>query len=141
MGFSLSDAFDFEKFALGDIWDRIKDNPEQLLLGAATPVGAELWGGLLGKDFEPFVNEFGGPTDSTIQNAQASGVDTGSAQGLHNVAEGVASIYAGNYFGNQLGGFDPTGLLGGGQQPVDNTAHMQALELERRKRQSARGLL
>lgn len=137
---SLSDALSFEKFQLGEWWDRIKDNPETLLLGAADPFGAKLWGGILGKDIEPLVNEFGGPTDSTFQGAKDAGINTGTAQGAHDVAQGVASIYAGNYFGNQLG-FDPSGLLGGGQQPADNTAHAQAVELERRKRAASRGLL
>lgn len=168
---SLSDALSFERFQLGDWWDKIKDNPEQLLIGAGDPFSAALWGGITGKDYEPFVNALGGPQGSgflglgenggVYERAQNAGINTDTAGGLHNAAELVAASYAGGYGSGQLSNYTGgqnfdifggdssilnnadqlSGLLGGGQQPVDNTAHAQAVELERRKRASARGLL
>jgi len=126
-------ALDFERFQLGRWWDQIKDNPEQMLLGAATPVGAQLWGGLLGKDYEPLVNMWGGPTDSTWNAAAEQGVDSGDARNAHAVAEGIAKLYTANYFGG-----DPSGLLGGQQQTPDNTSTLLAMEQEKRKREIAK---
>lgn len=113
---SLSDALGFEAFQLDRWFNQIKDNPEQLLLGAGDPLSAKLWSEITGKDFEPFVNEFGGPTDATFQEASDAGINTGTAGDLHGVAQGVASIYAGNYGANQLGG------LFGGSNPASGAS-------------------
>lgn len=126
-------ALDFERFQLGRWFDQLKDNPEQLLLGAATPFGAQMWGGLLGKDYEPLVNMWGGPTDATWQAAEAEGVDSGDARNAHAIAQGISQFYAGNYFGG-----DPSGLLGGQPQTPDNTSTLLAMQQEKRKREAAK---
>lgn len=95
---------DFEAFNLSEMWKGIKENPETLLLGAADPFGAQLWGGILGKDIDPIINQWGGPADSTWTNAQAQGINTEGAAGAHAVAQAIAQAYAGNYFGNAIGG-------------------------------------
>lgn len=122
---SLSDALSFESFQLGDWWDKIKQNPEQLLIGAGDPFSASLWGGLLGKDYEPFVNALGGPqgggalglgdNGGVYGRAQDAGINTGTAAGLHNVAEAVSASYAGGFGSDALGGLGS----GGGTAGVD----------------------
>lgn len=97
-------VLDFELFNLKDMFGKSLDNPEQLLLGAATPVGAKLWGEILGKDFEPMVNALGGPQGSgflglgsggVFDRAREAGVSTGDASNIHNIAEVVAGGFAG----------------------------------------------
>jgi len=94
---------DFEKFQVKDVGRQIKGNKTnsflQFLLGGATPFGAKLWGKLLGRDFEPFVNEFGGPTDKRFDRADAAGVDTGFARDSHAVAKMIAAAYGANALG------------------------------------------
>ena len=110
------DALGFEKFQLSDWWRKAKKNPEQLLLGAADPWGAKLWGKVLGKDYEPFVDQMGGPYGgSTISafgkndggvygRAEAAGVDTKSAKGIHDAAHVLSALFAGGYGASALGG-------------------------------------
>ena len=106
----LGDVFDFEKFAFGDMLGQIKDDPERLLLGAATPIGSKVWGGILGKDWkdEPILDYFGGPASGTYDRAQAAGIDTKAGGQAHDVAKAIASIYAGGY------GLDKAGAAFGG---------------------------
>jgi len=104
---SLGDIFDFEKFNLKDMWGKIKDNPERLLLGAGDPFSSKLWGGITGKDYEPIVNEFGGPSGGAFDRAKASGIDTGLSRGSHDVAKVIAGMFAGNAGMNALTGAAP----------------------------------
>jgi len=97
------DMLGFEKFNLKGIWDQARKNPERLLLGAADPVGSKMWGGILGKEYQPMINEFGGPTDQRFQDAQAAGIDTGFSKGSHDIAKAIAAMYAGNYGAGQAG--------------------------------------
>lgn len=103
---------DFEMFNAGHMLKQGLKNPDQLLLGAADPLGAKLWGGITGKDYQPIVNQFGGATDSAYQAAEAKGINTGAAKGMHNVAQSIASIYAGGALGG-LGGLGGAGGAAG----------------------------
>ena len=111
----LGDNLDFEGFNLSDIWGKIKDNPEQLLLGAGTPIGAKLWGEILGKDYEPMVNVLGGPMGSgfmglgsggVYNRAQAEGINTKSAIQMHDLAEVIAGTMG---IGGAIGGISNIG--------------------------------
>lgn len=114
MGF-LGDNFGFESFQLKDWWNKAKDNPEQLLLGAADPLSAKALSKVTGKKYEPFVDQMGGPYGGhTISafgangggvygRANAAGIDTKAAGGVHDAAHVVAAM-----FGAQ-------GLAGAGQ--------------------------
>lgn len=110
---TLGDLFGFEKFQLGSWWKKIRKHPEQLLLGAAEPVGAKLWGGITGKKYEPLVDEWGGPTESTFDQARASGINTGVGRSVHDAAHTIAALYAMNYGAGKL----PQGDAGGFQAP------------------------
>jgi hypothetical protein len=113
----LGDLLKFEGFNAKHMLGKIKDNPEQLLLGAADPFGAKLWGGILGKEYTPIVNQWGGASDDTYTAAQQAGIDTGPGRTGHNIAQAIAAMYAGNYGANQLGG-----LFGGGAQAGAQTS-------------------
>lgn len=115
----LGDLFDFAKHHVGDAWSQMKDDPERMLLGAATPAGSKLWGGILGKDWEPMVNEFGGATPEQFDSADAEGINTGPSRVLGGIADTIAGFYGGqgvaaglgNAFGSMGGGSSGGGLM------------------------------
>lgn len=113
----LGDVFDFEKFNLKGMWEKIKDDPERLFLGAADPFGSELWGGILGKKYEPIINQMGGASDDTYDKAKAAGINTGPGKNMHDLASVIASIYTGKW----LGGMMPQGGTGGSTGGFDIT--------------------
>lgn len=117
----LGDNLDFELFNLKDMFGKIKENPEQLLLGAADPVGAGIWGGITGKEYEPVVNFLGGPmgggtlgigSGGVYDRAEAAGINTKPAMGAHDVAETVAAIWGG--YGAAQGLGNAAGAIGQG---------------------------
>lgn len=108
MGF-LGDVLGLEKFNLGEVWDKIKTNPERLLLGALDPASSKVWGKVLGKDYEPAVDAFGGPTKQTYDKANASGINTGPGQALHDVAKAVVVYKVGGNLAASDGSSAPTG--------------------------------
>ena len=140
----LSDVWDFEKFQLKQWKNQIKENPEQLLIGAADPFGAELWSGITGKDYTPMVNEFGGPTEDTFTKAQEGGHYNDVSRNSHDAAKMVAAMYAGNGIANIGGGSAAGGQAGGwqgwakrglsmgnpGQQPKKNETDVLAMMVE-----------
>lgn len=111
----IGDVFDFEKFNLGNIGKKIAKNPEQLLIGAGDPLTAGVWNGVLGTDYKPLVNEWGGATDDTYQKAQENGINTGPGKSMHSLAQGIAGLFAGNYGAGKLGGLLGNSSTGVGQ--------------------------
>jgi hypothetical protein len=108
----LSDNLDFELFNLGDMWDKLKDNPEQLILGV-DPFSTKLWNELGVTDNEPIVNQLGGPmgggglgigSGGVYDRAQEAGIDIGPATQMHDIAEVVASYYGARGLGGIGGG-------------------------------------
>lgn len=104
----VKDVLAFEGFNLKSILQKIKDNPERLLLGAVDPASSKVWGKVLGKDYAPMVDQMGGATKQTYNDAGAAGIDIRDGKKLHDVAHVVAGAYAGNYGAGKLG-------IGGGQ--------------------------
>jgi hypothetical protein len=102
----LNDAFKFEQFAVSDIWNSIKKDPERMLYGAIGPWDTKLVNKVWGKDYEPLIDQMGGPygghTISAFGNkdggvyarAEAEGVDTGEAGTLHDAAHVIAAMGA-----------------------------------------------
>ena len=70
---SLGDMWDFEKFNLKGMWDKIRDDPERIFIGAGDPLSSKMWGEILHEDYDPIVNQWGGPTGSTFDKAAANG--------------------------------------------------------------------
>jgi hypothetical protein len=89
----------FEMSQLSDWGEKFKRNPEQLLIGAGDPFSAKMWNGILGTDYQPYVNQYGGPTKESYQSAEEKGVDTSNSQGSHQVAQAIASYYGGEALG------------------------------------------
>lgn len=100
----LGDVFGFEKFNLGEAWDKIKEDPERVPLGALDEFSSKAWGKVTGKDYEPVVDRWGSPTDETYAKAEADGINTGPGKTMHGIARTVAQFYAGRAAGNALGG-------------------------------------
>lgn len=145
-------VFDFERSNLGTMWNKVKQNPEQLLLGAADPIGAKFWSGITGKHYSPIVDQMGGATPDAYSNAQAQGVDTKDGRQMQNAAHVIAAIMAsgGSAAGGGAGGFGGLlsnvskgmsiaqmgqGMLGGNSQPV------QAQQSQQRQGPDMSGLL
>lgn len=108
----LGDILDFNLFHGEEVLKGIRDDPERLLLGAVDPAGGKLWGEVLGEDYEPLVNVFGGATDAQYDKADARGMETGDARKVGKVADTIAGIWGGagalgglgNAFGSMAGG-------------------------------------
>lgn len=90
-------------------------NGEQLLLGAADPLSAKLWGGVTGQHFTPMVGQLGGETNAQYAQSDAQGVNTGPARFMGGIANAIAGAEAGGYFGGGGGLFTAgAGALDGG---------------------------
>ncbi len=99
----LGDTFGFEKFKLGNMWDKIKDQPERLLIGGENPFSAKVASAVTGKDYEPLVDEWGGATKDDYEKAEARGINTNSGKKMHGVARAVAGIFVGKYGAGKAG--------------------------------------
>jgi hypothetical protein len=118
----LSDNFDFEMFNLKDMWEKIEDNPFQLITGV-DPFSTGMWNTILNRDDEPIVNQLGGPyggsskmglgSGGVYDRAQEAGIDIGPATQMHDIAEVVASYYAMKGLGG-IGGEGAAAGAGGG---------------------------
>lgn len=100
----LGDNLKFEGFNLKGIAQKIGHDPERLFLGALDPASTKMWGGLLGKDWKPMVDQVGGPTGDTFSQARAAGINTGPASMMHNIAHAIVGAEVGGYGMGQLGG-------------------------------------
>jgi hypothetical protein len=114
----------FENFNLKGILKKVKKNPERLFLGAADPFSSKMWGKVLGKDYDPMVDQMGGATQQTYKDAEAAGIDTTAGKGMHSLAHAIAAVYAGGYGAGQLGGAGAAGEggLGAGADGVAESA-------------------
>lgn len=123
----LKDVLGFESFALKDMWKTIKKDPERLLLGALDPFSTRIWNQTgIGKNWEPVVDQFGGPysgnslgggTEGVYGRAQAAGVPTEAGGQMHELARTIASLYAGGYGAGKLGGAMGLDKIQGGKIP------------------------
>lgn len=114
-------VFDFEKFKLGNMWDKVQKNPEQLLLGAGDPFSAGVWSKVTGKKYEPLVDQWGGATKDDYSKAEAAGINTSDGRSMHNAARAIAGIFAGNAASNAMGG-GAAGASGAGASGGAGTA-------------------
>lgn len=100
----LGNVMNFEQFKLGNMWDKVKKNPEQLLLGAGDPFSAGVWSKVTGKKYEPLVDQWGGATPDDYSKAEAKGIDTSDGRTMHGAARVIAGIFAGNAAAGAMGG-------------------------------------
>lgn len=111
------DLFSGTKHHLGDMWGKVKDDPERLFLGAMTPLGTAVWGGALGKDWESGTNMFGGQTEAQFRAGEADGINMGPSRNMGAVADTIAGFYGGqgaiSGLGNAWGSMGSGGNVGG----------------------------
>lgn len=107
----------FEGSQLSDWWQKFKNDPTQLLIGAGDPFSAKMWSGITGKEYTPYVNQMGGPTNEAYQSAERKGIDTSNSRGSHQVAGAIASYYGAGALGNAFGNAGTAAGIGarGGQ--------------------------
>lgn len=121
------DVLGFERFALNDMLKTIRKDPERLLVGALDPFSTRIWNKTgIGKDWEPVVDQWGGPysgnslgggTGGVYGRAQAAGVPTGPGGQMHEAARTIAGIFAGGYGAGKLPSFGGGGSMAQGQGP------------------------
>lgn len=103
------DAIDFERYNIGQAWDKLMEHPERAFLGALDPFSSKVWGTVLGQDYEPLMSQTGAPTEDTYRGAEERGINTGAGRAGHTVASTIASFFGGGAAAN---GFKNAGLLG-----------------------------
>lgn len=91
----LDDMLAFEKNNLKYMWDALRNDPERAFIGAIDPFSSKMWGEITGKDYEPMLNQLGGPSKGSYMNAAEKGIDVSPSAGAHQVAAAIASWYAG----------------------------------------------
>jgi hypothetical protein len=96
----LKKALKFETFNVKNIIKDVAHNPQRLLTGAIDPIGTKLTNTVFGTHYKPVVNQLGGATEQRFRDAEAQGIDTGTARTLHGVAGAIAGFYGGNALGN-----------------------------------------
>jgi hypothetical protein len=100
----LSNVFKFEKHNFGYMLDGIKEDPERILIGAADPFSTKVWNKVLGKDYKPLVDQWGGASEESYKQAEEKGIDTKAGGAVHSVARVIAAIFAMNAAGSAMGG-------------------------------------
>lgn len=102
------------KTHLEDTAHAYEKDPERAVLGINTPGESQAWGALLGKDYTPTVNQTGGPTQQTYDNAAASGYSTGPTETGHTLAPAVVGIGAASALAGGVAVGEGTGAAIGG---------------------------
>lgn len=119
---SIGSALKFEKFFTKGLVKGVIKDPKRLFLGA-DPLTTKFWNKALGRNDRPLVNQLGGPTKQTFNDAKADGINTGTASTLHGAAKGVASVLGAYYGGNALYGASGIGGAAGGLDAVGSGAY------------------
>lgn len=100
----LSDLHKGNKHWFSEQWKAIKNDPERLFLGAMTPVGSKLWGGITGEDYKPVMDAWGGPSADVYATGAAKGINMDPAHNSHRIARMVAAMsMAGGGSGGERG--------------------------------------
>src|SRR3954466_3132830 len=96
----LKKALKFEAFNVKGIVKDIAKNPQRLLTGAVDPLSTKITNKVFGTHYKPAVNQLGGAREERLKDAEAKGIDPGTARTLHKVAGAIAGFYGGNALGN-----------------------------------------
>lgn len=109
----LGDVGSFESFNLGEMLNKLGKDPERAFIGAGDPFSSSVWGSILGKDYEPIVDQYGGASSDTYDKAKAAGINTGPGSTMHGIARAITSAFAGGAGAGALGGGAAGGAAGG----------------------------
>lgn len=91
----LGDIFKFEGFNLKNAFRKIGHDPERAFIGAFDPISSKAWGKVLGKNYEPIVDQWGGASQDTYAKAEAAGINTDPGHNMHRLARAVTSMFVG----------------------------------------------
>lgn len=105
----IMDSINTERIHFENQLESWKESPERLALGINTPLETELWGSILGKEYDPNVNMYGGPTKADYQQSAEEGNDPSLSSASHNATEGIIGGWAGAYAGGTEYGQSPYG--------------------------------
>lgn len=94
---------DFESSNTSDMWHKFINNPAQVFIAGADPLSTKMWNGILGKDWTPYLNQMGGPSDESYRSAESKGIDTSFPQLTHQIAGLVAGGSSSGGLGNAFG--------------------------------------
>lgn len=114
----------FDLHAGKEIIKEIGKNPERALLGAGDPLSTKFWNKATGNEWQPVVNQWGGPTEAAFLRAQQAGIDVRGARLSHKVAQTVAQAYTMKWAGGKIGN------LGGLTKPLLTSAGRYANTLD-----------
>lgn len=141
------DVFNFEKFNLKDMWGKVKKHPDQLITGV-DPASTTLWNKVLGRKYEPIVDQMGGAygghwlsafgnkDGGVYQRAADAGVDTKAGGQMQDAAHIIAALFAGNYGLDKFNaGSQNGGLLGGDSQGFDMNQLSQLMPQQKQQEQ------
>jgi hypothetical protein len=127
----VKDVLEFQSNAGQDARDLYRKDPERIFIGANTPFESAVWGTILGKDYEPTVDMFGGTTSYNSKTASERGINTGPGESMHQIARAITMFFAGGALGDAMGGgeaatagtengVETTGVLGSAETaPID----------------------
>lgn len=88
----------------------IVKQPDRLLTGSIDPLSTGMWNKILGRNYDPLVNQFGGPTKQTLDDVGANSL----ARGGFKAADLVAGMFGGAGAANGLGAAANSAGIGGG---------------------------
>lgn len=128
---AVSDVVKFQSNAGQDARDLYAKDPERIFLGANTPLESELWGTILGKDYEPTVDMYGGTTQHNSETAAARGINTGPGEAMHNIARAITTFYAGGALSKAVSGGTAatTGTEGAASDGVLSGADLEPIDI------------
>lgn len=91
----IDDMQDFERNNFKYMLRGLKENPERAFLGAIDPFSSKMWGSVTGKDYDPLLNQMGGPSAGSYADAIEKGINVNPSMTSHQIASAIASWYAG----------------------------------------------
>lgn len=77
--------------------------PDRLLTGSFDPISTGLWNKILGRNYDPLVNQVGGPTKKTLNDVGANRLARGAFKGADILATTLGTAGAANGVGNAFG--------------------------------------
>lgn len=113
----LSGAGDFEQWQTNNIWKKMTEHPESLLLGWGDPIGSRIGGLLTGKNYREYeFSDIGTTNKDFDQYQKETGKDPQQAKNTRNA---VGAVFASIYGGEALGAAGGGGEAAAGAAPLD----------------------
>jgi hypothetical protein len=122
-GFSsaMNDIYQVGQNHFDGILDSWQEDPERALLGINTPLESEVWGAILGKEYDSNMNMAGAPNEATYERTAAEGYDPRFTRWANNAVGSIAGAMGGMALGGTAFGSTPSGqtAIAGGRGAID----------------------